>query len=119
MTKKSKTRKAAAAAKTSAPDCDPIFTLIAEHQAECDHLTRISSADEDVFDAAAAVEYRKLKALITPKPATLAGLAALAEYVVSYFERQCSWFPSPAEPCECALASIAESLRGLTAGRLA
>jgi hypothetical protein len=115
MSTKPKTLKAPAQM-ASAPKPDPIFALIAEHQATIDHLDTVwkltGGDDAPGYAAAEDIEGKTFKRLINTKPKTLAGLAAFADYAVSYFKRRVSWWPL-GDDDGVALATIAKALRGM------
>ncbi|MGO9238159.1 MAG: hypothetical protein ACLP4V_30215 [Methylocella sp.] len=115
MRTKPKTPKAPARM-ASAPKPDPIFALIAEHQATIDHLDTVwkltGGDDAPGYAAAEDIEGKTFKRLINTKPKTLAGLAAFADYAVSYFKRRVSWWPL-GDDDGVALATIAKALRGM------
>jgi len=115
MSTKPKTPKAPARM-ASAPKPDPIFALIAEHQAAIDHLDTVwkltGGDDAPGYAAAEDIEGKTFKRLINTKPKTLAGLAAFADYAVSYFKRRVSWWPL-GDDDGVALATIAKALRGM------
>ncbi|MFY9292722.1 MAG: hypothetical protein WAP03_18810 [Methylorubrum rhodinum] len=108
----------------SAPAPDPVHTLIAEHRAAYEEWDRLSKVWGDcVFgtvEERAADEARKpsgdrevalLNALITARPTTLAGIAALAEYLPGAL-RQVD--PNDHEPdSEVALRNVAAALRAI------
>jgi len=115
MSTKPKTPKAPARM-ASAPKLDPIFALIAEHQATIDHLDTVwkltGGDDAPGYAAAENIEGKTFKRLINTKPKTLAGLAAFADYAVSYFKRRVSWWPL-GDDDGVALDTIAKALRGM------
>jgi hypothetical protein len=115
MSTKPKTPKAPARM-ASAPKLDPIFALIAEHQATIDHLDTVwkltGGDDAPGYAAAEDIEGKTFKRLINTKPKTLAGLAAFADYAVSYFKRRVSWWPL-GDDDGVALDTIAKALRGM------
>jgi hypothetical protein len=114
MSTKPKTPKALARM-ASAPKPDPIFALIAEHQAaiHLDTVWKLTGGDDAPgYAAAEDIEGKTFKRLINTKPKTLAGLAAFADYAVSYFKRKVSWWPL-GDDDGVALATIAKALRGM------
>ena len=84
MSAKPKTPKAPAR-RASAPKPDPIFALIAEHQAAIDLLDTVwkltGGDDAPGYTAAEDIEGKTFKRLINKKPKTLAGLAAFADSI--------------------------------------
>ena len=105
---------------------DPTFALIEQHQAAWDHFYAVLNEFSGKFcdeppeykarrDAASVAEDNALEALLTPEPTTLAGLRALAEYMVDY-DVKINGFRYSDEPARWALAAIAETCQKLIPG---
>jgi hypothetical protein len=80
----------------AAAEPDPIFTAIEAHRRRCDEYWTTHLADEEaevpwderhVADAALAAREESAIELLRTKPTSLAGAAALLEYMVEYEDR--------------------------------
>ena len=99
------------------PATDPIFALIERHRAAA-AVYDVSNPDADPEgdELALAEDKAALKELLTTRPITLAGCAAVLRYVASYDAAyDISLFDLvDAEPCETFLPLIADAIECLT-----